>query len=183
MPGTLPRGSGATSSFYQHVTRDENIHSDFGGANDKTRGLSYPCCAAFAWSAAPGEVVPADSLLPIVIRMQDSMAFIRKDGFMLSPARLLPIACLLACGLNLRAASTTIWQIGNFDKSSREFARGVSPTRGGALDYSNPADDPVYVIGKSQPGKNWLAYQPGTSNGKKKVSGKKKRKRCQKRKR
>ena len=84
---------------------------------------------------------------------------------MRSETRWLPIVCLLACGLNLRAASTTIWQIGNFDKSSREFARDVSPTRGGALDYSNPDDDPVYVIGKSQPGKNWLAFQPGTSNG------------------
>ncbi|MGD0323365.1 MAG: polysaccharide lyase family protein [Terriglobia bacterium] len=85
---------------------------------------------------------------------------------MRSQTRWLPIVCLLACGLNLRAASTTIWQIGSFDKSSREFARHVSPTRGGALDYSNRADDPVYVIGKSQPGKNWLAFQPGTSNGK-----------------
>ncbi len=83
-----------------------------------------------------------------------------------APTRWLPIVCLLACGLNVRAASTTLWQIGNFDKSSREFAQGISPTRGGALDYSNPADDPVYVIGKSQPGKNWLAFQPGTSNGK-----------------
>jgi hypothetical protein len=85
---------------------------------------------------------------------------------MLSKTRWFPIICLMACGFNLRAASTTLWQIGNFDKSSREFAQGVSPTRGGALDYSNPADDPVYVIGKSQPGKNWLAFQPGTSNGK-----------------
>ena len=85
---------------------------------------------------------------------------------MRSQTRWLPIVCLLACGLNLRAASTTLWQIGAFDKSSREFAQGVSPTRDGALDYSNPADDPVYVIGKSQPGKNWLAFQPGSSNGK-----------------
>ena len=83
-----------------------------------------------------------------------------------SLTRWLPIACLLVSSLNLRASSTLIWQIGTFDKSSREFAQGVSPTRGGALDYSNSADDPVYVIGKSQPGKNWLAFQPGTSNGK-----------------
>jgi hypothetical protein len=85
---------------------------------------------------------------------------------MRSQTRWLLIICLLACGSNLRAASTTLWQIGTFDKSSREFAQGVSPTRGGALDYSNPADDPVFVIGKSQPGKNWLAFQPGSSNGK-----------------
>jgi len=85
---------------------------------------------------------------------------------MLLKTRWFLIICLLACGLDLRAASATIWQIGNFDKSSREFAQGVSPTRGGALDYTNPADDPVYVIGQSQPGKNWLAFQPGTSNGK-----------------
>lgn len=80
--------------------------------------------------------------------------------------RWLLIVLLMACALNLHAASSTLWQIGTFDKSSREFAQGVSPTRGGALDYSNPADDPVYVIGKSEPGKNWLAFQPGSSNGK-----------------
>ena len=84
---------------------------------------------------------------------------------MLSKTRLVPLICLLGFGLNLEAASTTVWQIGTFDKSSREFAAGVSPTRGGALDYSNPADDPVYIIGKSEPGENWLAFQPGTSNG------------------
>ena len=80
--------------------------------------------------------------------------------------RWLPIVCIFVCALHSRAASTTIWQIGDFDKSSREFAHGVSPTLGGPLEYSNPADDPVYVIGKSQPGKNWLAFQPGSSNGK-----------------
>ncbi len=85
---------------------------------------------------------------------------------MRSQIRWLPVVCIFACALNSRAASTTIWQIGDFDKSSREFASGVSPTRGGPLDYSNPADDPVYIIGKSQPGKNWLAFQPGSSNGK-----------------
>jgi hypothetical protein len=85
---------------------------------------------------------------------------------MRSQTRWLPIVCLFVCALYSRAASTTIWQIGNFDKSSREFSQGVSPTHGGPIDYSNPADDPVYVIGKSQPGKNWLAFQPGSSNGK-----------------
>ena len=86
------------------------------------------------------------------------MASNRKDSFMLSKIRWLLIVYLMACAINLHGASTTLWQIGNFDKSSREFAQGVSPTRGGALDYSNPADDPVYVIGKGEPGKNWLAY-------------------------
>jgi hypothetical protein len=85
---------------------------------------------------------------------------------MRSQTRWLFIIGTLACGLNLRAASTIVWQVGTFDKSSREFAQGISPTRGGPLDYANPADDPVYVIGKSEPGKNWLAFQPGSSNGK-----------------
>ncbi len=68
--------------------------------------------------------------------------------------------------LNAAAGSVTIWQIGTFDEASREFASAASPTRGGPLDYTNPADDPVYLIGKSEPGKNWLAFQPGTSNAK-----------------
>ena len=83
-----------------------------------------------------------------------------------SKSHLLFLICSLALCSSLAQASTTVWQIGKFDESSREFASGVSPTRGGRLDYSNPADDPVYVVGESEPGKNWLAFQPGTSNGK-----------------
>ncbi|MBZ5561506.1 MAG: hypothetical protein LAP13_03705 [Acidobacteriia bacterium] len=85
---------------------------------------------------------------------------------MLSKARLSLLPCFITLCWSFGLASTPLWQIGKFDKSSREFAAGVSPTRGGPLDYSNPADDPVYVVGKSEPGKNWLAFQPGTSNGK-----------------
>jgi alpha-mannosidase len=84
----------------------------------------------------------------------------------LSRIFLLVLLGFLGLCSNVIGASTTVWQIGTFDESSREFASGASPTRGGPLDYSNPADDPVYFVGKSEPGKNWLAFQPGTSNGK-----------------
>ena len=66
---------------------------------------------------------------------------------------------------SLKAASSTVWQVGTFDESSREFGSGVSVT-GQPSDTGSPAGDLVYVIGKSDPRKNWLAFQPGTSNGK-----------------
>ena len=58
----------------------------------------------------------------------------------------------------LRAASEKVWQVGTFDESSQEF-------NAGGIDYSNPAQDPVFSIGKSDPAKDWYAYQPGSANG------------------
>jgi len=56
------------------------------------------------------------------------------------------------------AATQQIWQVGTFDESSGEFkAEGI--------DYSNPAEDPVFYVGKSDPAKDWYAYQPGSGNG------------------
>ena len=49
--------------------------------------------------------------------------------------------------------STVVWQLGKFDGSSYEFHEGV------------PADDPVFVVGKSVPAKDWYRAQSGTSNG------------------
>jgi hypothetical protein len=51
-------------------------------------------------------------------------------------------------------ASSTVWQIGTFDESSRELGN-----------YSDSAKDPVYVIGQSDPARDWFGFQPGTSNG------------------
>src|SRR5215468_7973634 len=50
-----------------------------------------------------------------------------------------------------------IWRIGSFDQASIEFAK--------QLDYSDPAQDPVFVIGESEAAKDWPAYQPGSANG------------------
>src|SRR5271170_2300113 len=55
------------------------------------------------------------------------------------------------------AASRTIWQIGTFDEASIEFRKQI--------DYANPAEDPVYVVGRSDAAKDWPAYQPGSANG------------------
>ena len=69
--------------------------------------------------------------------------------------RNLRLALLVVLGLTMWAkasdapSSETIWQIGRFDTSSAEFASGATP---------NPA--PVYVIGVSQPDKDWYAFQP-----------------------
>ena len=73
--------------------------------------------------------------------------------------RNLRLALLVVLGLTMWAkasdapSSETIWQIGRFDTSSAEFASGATP---------NPA--PVYVIGVSQPDKDWYAFQPGSAN-------------------
>ena len=62
-----------------------------------------------------------------------------------------------------QAASTVVWQIGKFDKSSIEFklheAPGPKPGAGQAQ------TDLVYVIGKSKAEADWPAFQPGSSNG------------------
>jgi hypothetical protein len=61
------------------------------------------------------------------------------------------------------AASTVLWQIGKFDKSSLEFNQNAPASKPGA---AQPANDLVYVIGKSQAETDWSAFQPGSSNGK-----------------
>jgi hypothetical protein len=57
------------------------------------------------------------------------------------------------------AASTVVWQIGKFDKSSLEFNQ-AAPKPGAA----QAPNDLVYVVGKSQAA-DWSAFQPGSSNG------------------
>ena len=54
------------------------------------------------------------------------------------------------------AADETIWQIGQFDHSSSELR--------GRVDFSNPRDNPVFTVGKSDAAKDWPGAQPGTAN-------------------
>jgi alpha-mannosidase len=66
------------------------------------------------------------------------------------------LVCCLGIGArSLAAAGTTLWQIGKFDGSSREFNHRV-PLR-------NPHYNPVFVVGKST-AKDWPAIQPGSEN-------------------
>src|ERR1039458_145461 len=58
-----------------------------------------------------------------------------------------------------QAGTQKVWQVGTFDESSHEF-------KDEGIDYANPAQDPVFVVGKSDPAKDWYAYQPGSGNGK-----------------
>ena len=58
-----------------------------------------------------------------------------------------------------------MWQIGRFDASSGEFNSGVDPVTGEqTIDHTDPSQDPVFVPGKSDPSKQWYAFQPGTRN-------------------
>lgn len=93
------------------------------------------------------------------------------------PKRRLPcrLASLAAVSLTLllsgnlssaRAQDETLWQIGTFNESSSDLAPVVDPATGQPrIDYSNPAQDPVYIVGKSDPARDWFAFQPGTANG------------------
>src|SRR6266581_1108296 len=50
-----------------------------------------------------------------------------------------------------------LWRIGSFNASSGEF-------RSQDIDYADPKNDPVYVVGKSSD-HDWLRFQPGPANG------------------
>ena len=64
-----------------------------------------------------------------------------------------------------QSSSNTLWQIGRFNDSSGEFNCGVDPvTDRLTIDYTDPSRDPVYIPGKSDPSKQWYAFQPGTRN-------------------
>ena len=69
----------------------------------------------------------------------------------------LVVTLLICSGLcsALPAAPTTVWQIGTFDQSSREFASGTNPATGQPINYYDPAEDPVFVVGTSS-AKNWF---------------------------
>ena len=59
----------------------------------------------------------------------------------------------------VRAETETVFRVGTFDESSYEF-------KSDGIDYANPAQDPVFIAGKSEDGKDWFSFQPGSSNGK-----------------
>jgi alpha-mannosidase len=60
------------------------------------------------------------------------------------------------------AASRVVWQIGKFDLSSADLHQS---TPGPPLfSFGYPQRPVVYVIGRSTPGKDWPAFQPGSAN-------------------
>lgn len=75
------------------------------------------------------------------------------------------VKTLLLCGavftalaLPSSAQQRTIWQIGQFDDSSREFHDSFG------VDYAKASSDVDYVVGKSAT-RDWLRFQPGPANG------------------
>jgi len=80
--------------------------------------------------------------------------------FLYSWIVVLAVSCF--CGLP-DAVCETLWRIGSFNYSSAEFNHGSK----GAPLYGErfPKGDLVYVVGKSIPGKDWPAFQPGSGNG------------------
>jgi len=69
--------------------------------------------------------------------------------------------------LSPAANAERLWQIGTFNESSSDLSPITDPGTGQSkIDYTNPAQDPVYVVGKSDPAKDWFPFQPGSSNGK-----------------
>lgn len=55
-------------------------------------------------------------------------------------------------------AQRTVWQIGQFDDSSREFHDSFG------VDYASASSDVVYAVGKST-ARDWMRFQPGPANG------------------
>ena len=72
---------------------------------------------------------------------------------------------LYFCSPLLAKGTERLWQIGVFDESSQEFNQGLDPATDRSIDYADPAHDPVYIVGKSNPARDWLAFQPGSANG------------------
>jgi hypothetical protein len=66
---------------------------------------------------------------------------------------------LFSLPARVQAGSQKLWQVGTFDESSQEL-------KAGGIDYSNPAQDAVLTVGKSDPAKDGCAYPPGSGNGK-----------------
>src|SRR5487761_93590 len=72
----------------------------------------------------------------------------------LAAATLVPLALLLPGFAAARPGhARTLWSIGRFDHSSREFHPGAAPL---------PA--PAYVVGRSTYRRDWYAFQPGSHN-------------------
>ncbi len=68
-------------------------------------------------------------------------------------------ALLLALVASVACAQTqSVWRIGAFDNSSREFHDSFG------VDYASPTSDAVFTVGTSS-AKDWLRFQPGPANG------------------
>ncbi len=76
----------------------------------------------------------------------------------------LSIPGLFLMVLAASAEPSVVWQIGKFDEASLEFRTGLATDPAAAV--MSPDKFPVFVVGQSDPAKDWYAYQPGTSNGK-----------------
>jgi alpha-mannosidase len=81
--------------------------------------------------------------------------------------RMLKLASLILAGIVLilgiprtSLASEIVWRIGAFDGSSYEFNHA-------AVDCTGDRESHTYVVGKSDPARDWFASQPGSSFGKK----------------
>ncbi|MBZ5565392.1 MAG: hypothetical protein LAP13_23590 [Acidobacteriia bacterium] len=66
------------------------------------------------------------------------------------------IYCASLATASLAASPQTIWQIGKFDRSSIEFNDRVN--------LRDPNVHPTFVVGQSDPAKDWPAFQPGTAD-------------------
>jgi hypothetical protein len=65
-----------------------------------------------------------------------------------------------------RSEAGIIWQIGVFDRSSAEFSPIIDPTSGERrIDYGALGKDPVFVVGQSDPARDWFSFQPGSATG------------------
>jgi alpha-mannosidase len=69
----------------------------------------------------------------------------------------------LAIASSATAAPRVVWQIGKFDLSSADLHQS---TPGPPLfGFGYPQHPVVYVVGRSTPGEDWPAFQPGSANG------------------
>lgn len=76
------------------------------------------------------------------------------------------LAIGLAVWAALAAHGATLWQLGTPDESSGEFSHWRDRQTGQRrLNYADPAQNPVFVVGQSEPSRDWFAFQPGTANG------------------
>ena len=72
--------------------------------------------------------------------------------------RWLAVCALFAGALGAAAQSRTLWQIGRFDHSSREFHDSFG------VDYTSDSSAVKFVVGQST-NDAWLRFQPGPANG------------------
>jgi hypothetical protein len=76
-------------------------------------------------------------------------------------ARWIGLALVLAVATTAAAAPETVWQTGRPDRSYMEFAVAKNHA---AWETRFGAKDPVFEVGKSDPGKDWPFIHPGPSD-------------------